>query len=418
MDATTRDAIIGLAVALGAGLLIGIDRERRKGRGADRAAAGLRTFALAAVAGALALLLAVPGLVAAGAALVGLLGALAYWKSRSRDPGLTTELALFLTYLIGVLSVRSPALGAACGAGLALLLSARNPLHRFATQWLSEQELHDGILLAALALIVLPLIPSQPIAALGGIDPRPLAALVLLIMGIQAVGQVALRWLGVRGGLLASGLLSGFVSSTATVASFGSRARAQPAQTAVLAAGAALSAVATWVQALLMSAALSPAAAVALLPAAFAGALGAAGVGLLSLRSGKSTGAAEPAASRGSALRPREALAVALMLAVVMAVVGSAQRRFGDAGLGISVALAALADAHSPVASLASLHAAGTLQAERFVLGVCLAVSANTLTRCTVALIAGGGRYAWRVSAALIVSLGLAWAAAWLTVAR
>jgi uncharacterized membrane protein YhiD involved in acid resistance len=96
---------LGLVVALGAGLLIGIERERRRGRGDDRKAAGLRSFVVAAMAGALAQALPVHGLVAIGAALVGLLAASAYWKSRSRDPGLTTELALFATYLIGVQSV-------------------------------------------------------------------------------------------------------------------------------------------------------------------------------------------------------------------------------------------------------------------------------------------------------------------------
>jgi uncharacterized membrane protein YhiD involved in acid resistance len=48
------DTLIGLATALGAGLLIGVERERRKGRGPKRAIAGVRTFALAAVAGAAA----------------------------------------------------------------------------------------------------------------------------------------------------------------------------------------------------------------------------------------------------------------------------------------------------------------------------------------------------------------------------
>ncbi|WP_343252166.1 DUF4010 domain-containing protein, partial [Methylibium sp. T29] len=170
----------------------------------------------------------VPGLVIVGALLVAGLAALSHAKSRSRDPGLTTELALFTTYLIGVQSVLSPALGAACGAGLAVLLAARERLHRFATELLSEQELHDGLLLTALALIVLPLIPARPLDALGGIDPRPLAALVLLILAMQAAGQVALRALGPRGGVLAAGLVSGFVSSTATVASLGGRARERP----------------------------------------------------------------------------------------------------------------------------------------------------------------------------------------------
>ncbi len=52
-------AQMGLAVALGCGLLIGLERERRKGLGQDRAAAGLRTFAVAALLGAIAQIVSV-----------------------------------------------------------------------------------------------------------------------------------------------------------------------------------------------------------------------------------------------------------------------------------------------------------------------------------------------------------------------
>ena len=45
---------MGLLVALGGGLLVGLERERRKGQGPGREAAGLRSFALVSVAGALA----------------------------------------------------------------------------------------------------------------------------------------------------------------------------------------------------------------------------------------------------------------------------------------------------------------------------------------------------------------------------
>lgn len=407
-------AIVGVAVALGIGLIVGVERERRKGDGDRRAAAGLRTFAIVALAGAVAQILPVLALVPIGGALVAILAAVSHWKSRSQDPGMTTEIALFATYLIGVLCVIEPSLGAACGTGLALLLAARRRLHRFATELLGEQELHDGVLLAALALIALPLIPSRPIEMLGGINPRPLASMVLLIMAIQAAGQAAVRWLGVRGGLLGAGFASGFVSSTATVASFGNRARDQPLHTGLLAGAAALSAVATWVLALAMTAALSPQAGLALLPMALAGAAGAAAAGLLPLLFSRPSAAIEPPASTRSALRPREALAVALALALVALLVGTAQRHFGDTGLQVGIALAALVDAHAPVASLASLHAAGALSADQFVRGVLVAVGANTLTRCAVALAAGGRAYALRVAAALAASLACACVAAWL----
>jgi uncharacterized membrane protein (DUF4010 family) len=403
-----HDAILGLAVALGVGLLVGVERERRKGAGDQRAAAGLRTFATAALAGALAQLVHATSLVPVGAALVALLAAVSHWKSRSDDPGITTEIALFATYLIGVLSISSPSLAAACGAGLALLLVSRGRLHHFATQLLSEQELHDGVLLAALALIVLPLVPSTPIEMLGGINPRPLAALVLLIMAIQAAGQTAIRWLGVRAGTLGSGFLSGFVSSTATIASFGSRARRQPGQTPLLASGASLSAVATWLQALVISAALSPRAALALLPAAAAGAAGAAFLGLLPVLFRSTAVPAETPAPARSALRPREALAIGLALALAALLVGMAQQHFGDTGLRVSVALAALLDAHAPVATLASLHSSGVLTTEHFVQGVLIAIAANTATRCAVAVVAGGVTYGLCLASSLLASLAIA----------
>ena len=117
-EAGTATAL-GLAAALGAGLLIGLERERRKRsrRGAAQAqAAGIRSFALVALAGGLAQVLgqalAQPLLVLLGAAMVALLAVVAYARSlrlpgtpvAEIDPGLTTELALFVPYLAGVLA--------------------------------------------------------------------------------------------------------------------------------------------------------------------------------------------------------------------------------------------------------------------------------------------------------------------------
>src|SRR4051794_4857839 len=45
--------ILNLAAALGIGLLIGAERERRKGEGPSRSPAGIRTFTVASLAGAI-----------------------------------------------------------------------------------------------------------------------------------------------------------------------------------------------------------------------------------------------------------------------------------------------------------------------------------------------------------------------------
>ncbi|MCP2775233.1 MgtC/SapB family protein, partial [Salmonella enterica subsp. enterica serovar Typhimurium] len=86
------------------GLLIGIERERRKGEGPARAAAGLRTFTLASLLGALAMLLGGGATLAVLAAVVGALAIVSYRRSRDDDPGLTTEIALVLTFMLGALA--------------------------------------------------------------------------------------------------------------------------------------------------------------------------------------------------------------------------------------------------------------------------------------------------------------------------
>jgi uncharacterized membrane protein (DUF4010 family) len=405
---------IGLVVALGVGLLVGIERERRKGRGPEREAAGLRTFALVAVAGALAQSLAPGALVAVGGAAVAALAALGYWRSaRGRkaehDPGMTTEVALVVTYLVGVQCTVQPALGAGCGALLAGLLAARERLHRFATEVLSEVELRDALVLAGVALVVVPLAPVERWPWLGGLSPRTAAWLVLVILGLQAAAHVARRLVGERRALPLAGLLGGFVSSTATIATFGARARRLDDAAAVrrLAVAATMSGAATWLQALALAAVASPALLPLLAPMAATGAaaiaLSAAGT-----RSHDSGAAAGISPDGRRPLRLREALLVAVLLLVVSAAVSWLRARFGTEGLLAGAALAALADAHSPIAAAFGLHAAGTIAARDALHVLLVAIGVNTASRSVIALMAGGARFGLRVTAGLWASTALA----------
>jgi len=409
--------LLGLAVALGGGLLIGLERERRKGDGPARRAAGIRSFALVALAGGLAQALGQPALVAVGAAAVVLLAGLAYgfdrWRAAARpadaDPGMTTELALVVTYFVGVLALQQPALGAGCAAAVAVLLAARGQLHRIATRLLSEQELHDGLLLAALGLVLLPLVPQAPVPWLAGLQPSVLAGLVLLILLLQAAGHMALRWAGPGIGLPLSGLLGGFVSSTATVAALGTRLRATPALAGPCTAAAVLSTGATWLQALLMLWAVAPALAVRLSPALLAGAALAGGLGgLLAWRSRQQAASAAAPAPDGGALQVRQALVVALMLTGVTLLVSQADRLFGARGTLASVAVAGLADAHAGVTAVAALQAQGRLGAAAAGSAVLLAIAANGLTRVVVAASTGGRRFAGWVALGLLMAVAAA----------
>ena len=193
------DTLGGLAVALGIGLLVGIERERR-GAGGGHPVAGVRTFALVALSGAVAERLGTAAMVI-GAAFVALAALASYRASRERDPGLTTEVAMLLVFLLGVLALRETTLAAGLGVAVALLLSAKSRVHHFVQRVLTEQELHDALLLAAAAAIVLPLLPDQPIAWLAGLNLHTLWLLAVLVMAIQSVGHVAVRAFGSQRGL-------------------------------------------------------------------------------------------------------------------------------------------------------------------------------------------------------------------------
>src|SRR5689334_7026885 len=97
-----------LAIALGIGLLIGAERERRKGRGLSRSPAGIRTFAVTCLLGAVSIQVGGELLLAVATGAVAGLAAIAYLRSRAQDPGLTSEVALVLAVLLGGIAMREP----------------------------------------------------------------------------------------------------------------------------------------------------------------------------------------------------------------------------------------------------------------------------------------------------------------------
>lgn len=169
----TDQPILAYGIALGIGLLIGAERERRKGIGPTRSAMGIRTFSTTSLLGAVSLTLGGSALLAVMALAVAGLTAMAFRLSQEQDPGLTTEVALLLTLLLGGLAMREPALASGLAVILTILLTARSFLHRFVSTILSETELNDALILAAAALVLLPPRPrsvSGPIQCLESPD--------------------------------------------------------------------------------------------------------------------------------------------------------------------------------------------------------------------------------------------------------
>ena len=404
--------ILNVAVALGVGLLIGVERERRKGEGPSRSFAGIRTFAVASLAGAISLTVGGTPLLAVAVAGTAILAAAAYWLGRESDPGVTTEVALVVTVLLGGLSMQQPELAGGLAVTIAALLAARTPLHRFVRSVLTEDELQDALLFAGATLIVLPLVPDRPLGPYGALNPHAIWILVILIMAISAVGYIAVRTVGARYGLPIAGLASGFISSTATIGAMGSRAaKTRGAPTAAV-AGAVLSTVATVVQMAIVLAATSMATLRNLsAPLVWAGAAAFA-YGIVftvaALRGKK-----EEQRQDGRAFSIATALAFALTLAVILLASATLRDWFGESGVLIATALAGFVDTHAAAISAASLVANGKLRATDAVIPILAGLSTNTVSKVVFASAGGTRAFALRVIPGLILVAVAAWAGAW-----
>jgi uncharacterized membrane protein (DUF4010 family) len=407
---------LSLGIALASGLLIGIERERHKGHGSTRAMAGVRTFTLVSLCGALTNLMTEPWLTLAGALLLaGLIltryraeqDAQSHTPKLEHDPGITTEMALFVTYLLGVVSSQQPALAGAMAVIVATLLAARTRLHRFSVQILTRQELRDALILAAAALIVLPLIPNQPLPILGGVNPRRLWLLAVLMMGLQAVGYVASRMAGARYGLPLAGLASGFVSSTATVAAMGARCRSQVEWLPTCRLAAWLSCLATNVQLLVVILTIKPQAMSSVMAVL---ALSSSAILILVALAWRQT--PRPSSEfrpEGQAFSLKKALLFACILSAFTTLANWLSNAWGELGIWAAALFAGFADVHAATASVLSAGVVHDLSAQQLSVAILLAYSANTLSKCLAAWIAGGSRYGASTSAGLLFIVMAAW---------
>jgi uncharacterized membrane protein (DUF4010 family) len=230
-------------VAFSLGLLIGLERGwHERGAQEGQRVAGLRTFGLIALLGALAALLAEHhGGLVLGLAALGVVGmvlvpyALSYRENRER--GITTEVAALLTFMLGAAAVSGyTSISVAAAVITALILSLKPQLHAWVAS-LEQDELQGAIKLLLISVVLLPVLPNHGYGPWGLLNPYQIWWLVVLIATIGFVGYFAMKLAGPRFGALLTGAFGGLVSSTAVALNFSRMGRANPRAQQALAAG-------------------------------------------------------------------------------------------------------------------------------------------------------------------------------------
>jgi uncharacterized membrane protein (DUF4010 family) len=401
----TREAHLAVAIALG--LLIGAERERRQEqRGSGTA--GMRTFTLAALLGGILAYSGALALTVTGAAIIAALALTSYYVNRDEeDRGTTTELALVTTYFLGALSIDHPVLAPGLAVVVTWTLAFRGELHRFVLERINERELRDALLFLLIALVVLPLSPDRPFGPYGALNPQSLVRLVVVLLALSSAGYVAQRLLDPRLGLAVAGLASGFVSSSATIATMSLRAREHPEQWKAAAAGGLASSVATIIQYFIVVASIDSALVAAMAFSLSLAGLAAAGIAgafaLLSLKD------ARPVDKDDRPFHLWMAVAIAAVFAAVTIASSALQKSVGRAGIVLVSAAAGLVDAHSTAGSIASMHHARSIDDQMAKVALLVALSANTLTKTVVAWSGRNVRYGVTVTLGSLAVAGAAW---------
>lgn len=405
--------LFDLSVALGIGLLVGAERERQKGEGPLRRSAGIRTFATASLCGFAAQSVGSWLLLAAALLVIGALAWASYQQSRQHDPGMTSEMAILLTFLLGAMSVGNAGLAAVIGIVLTALLAQKERIHKFVRQAMTRQELDDLIIFLAAIMIVLPLAPNRFMGPFDAVNWHQLTRFVILVMTIGALGHMLKRHLGQRGGLVWAGLLGGFISSTATVANMARLARSEPAQLQTATAGALLSSVSTFIQlGLLVAMALPESLSQMLVPMGL-GACVSLAFALLTCRSRPTADTTPGMAIRGHAFDLAASLWLALALLVITVLTAGLNQVWGDTGAQASAALSGLVDAHATVATMGGLVDQGLIAPTQAQLCIWMAVSTNSISKAAVAAVVGGKAFALQFLPGLLSSIAAVWLSQW-----
>ncbi len=215
-------------IALAVGALIGLEREYARYKKKTYEYAGIRTFPLISLWGAIAAYLAEKyslWILLAAVILVGLLIVIAYYLANKKRPehlGVTTEVAGFLTFFLGVLAYEGHIkLVTSLAVALAVILYSRTFLHHFA-EHINARELADTLKFAVIAFVILPFLPNKSYGPFELFNPFITWLMVVFISAISFMGYILLKKFGERG-IPLLGFLGGIASSTATTSSLALR---------------------------------------------------------------------------------------------------------------------------------------------------------------------------------------------------
>ena len=382
------------ATALGIGLLIGMERERRVD-----SAAGLRTYALVCMLGCLFALLTDktggPWALIAGLVVVALAMVASNFSSRQEEQyrGFTSEAAIIVTYGLGAaVWFGYSTLAVMIAITTTILLYFKAELRRFSER-MTAKDINSMLQFAVLSLVILPILPNADFGPYNAINPRQVWWMVVLISGLALGGYMALRMIGARHGAALLGIFGGLASSTATTMMFSRHANSHPDLVRMSALVILIANVMVMIRLGLVSGVVAPE---LIMPIATVFACGIVPGVAMALYGWKILNAAGdlPMPEVKNPTELRTAVSFGLLYGIVLLASAWLQDIAGNKGLYIVALASGLTDADASVLSTLRLFNLEKVSQGEAVIAVTLALGANLLFKIGLVISIGGGKLA------------------------
>ncbi len=384
------------AAALFIGALIGLEREFIQQRTGESDFAGIRTFSLLALAGAIAAYLTAKfGILLFLALYLSL--ALLIWASylgdiyRNKDQeGITTEVVALVVPLLGAMVIWDEfVVAAALGVVTALILAIKTPLHLLARR-MSSEDLRATLEFAIITAVILPILPNETVGPFNVVNPFQVWLLVVLVSGISFLGYILIKVRGSEQGVGITGLLGGLVSSTATTVSFAGRSVEAPQLSRVLLSGILLASAVMFPRILAEVAAVHP-------PL-----LGLVAVPLtvmllvcivlviyVYMRQRNRMEAGREEVTLSNPLRLSTAITFAIAFAAVLIIVRGSNEYFGNTGVYVTSAIAGIVDVDAITLTASELASSSQIDESVAATAIILAALVNTAAKAVFAISLG-----------------------------
>ncbi len=403
------DIIKKIVITLIIGFMIGLQREMREHSKTHIRSAGTRTFALISLLGYLSAWMqtSIPYFLHVSLFLFGslILATYVYKTVKSDSHGTTTEIAAFVTYILGMMMYLSLEDYAVFIAVIMLLILEIKGTLAKVEQEITQTDVKSATLFLVMTFVVLPLLPNKMVDPFGVFNPYKTWLMVVLIAGISFIGYIAIKILGNKRGVYMTGIFGGLVSSTAVSISLSKLYALEKTYLKNFAGGMAIASTIMYMRVLAETAVFNSDLAGSLALPYISGTI----VGLAFvwyLYKHEKVYKVEHIAVTNNPLELSQALKLGLLFGVIFGSIYIFQSEFGDSGVYIISFLSGLTDVDAITLSLSQI-ATVKISELTAMYGIMIATVVNSLVKLGIVFVLGGRQVGMVMALFYFLSIGV-----------